>query len=414
MNKKCGVKILHLTKGNMQAVILAAGNSSRVYPLSATRPKPLLKVANKTTIEHNLEQLRGLAREVIIVIGYKEKMIRQYLGRDFKGVKLSYIEQKHRLGTAHALLEAKNRIKGKFLVLYGDDLYNQKDIKKCLKHRCSFLVQRIQDPSQFGVVKIEGKVIKEIVEKPKKFISDLVNVGVYVFDDKIFKVLKNLGKSQRGEYELTDGVNILAGQTKIYYEKANYWHPISYPWNLLEANAFLLNQLKKKTIKGKVEQGAIIKGKVIIDRGTIIKSGTYIEGPVIIGKNCIIGPNCFLRGATAIDDNCHIGQAAEIKNSIIGKAVNIAQFSYIGDSILGEGVNFGAGATTANLRQDGKNIKSMVKGKLIDSGLKELGVIIGDNCKIGVNTFFYPGIKMAPFTRTLPGEVVRKDVESVD
>jgi len=180
----------------------------------------------------------------------------------------------------------------------------------------------------------------------------------------------------------------------------------------LEANEYFLGKMKGRIAPSAIiEQGATLKGEIIAGEGTIIKNGVYIEGPAIIGKNCVIGPNCFIRAATAIGDHSHIGQAVEIKNSIIGDNTNVAHLSYVGDSIIGDNCNLGGGAITANLRHDWKNIKCMIKGELKDTGRQKLGVIMADNCKTGIHTSFYPGVKINPGCMTLPGEIVKRDLE---
>jgi bifunctional UDP-N-acetylglucosamine pyrophosphorylase/glucosamine-1-phosphate N-acetyltransferase len=396
-----------------QVVMLAAGESTRARPLTITKPKPLLKVAGKPIIEHNLEQLRGIAGEVFLIVGYKEEMIKKHLGSKFQGIKINYISQKQRLGTGHALALAEKHIKGSFIAMYGDDLYSGKDIKKCLKHRNCVLAQKRKDIERFGVLLAKGNKVQKIVEKPKSFVSDLVNSGLYVFDKEIFSVLKNIDKSSRQEYELPEAVNLLAQKQAVNCEEVkDFWVSIAYPWDLIEANEVLLSFLKNRASKkARIEKGAVLKGVVAVGEGTLIKSGSYIEGPVKIGKNCLIGPNCYLRPSTTIGDNCHIGQAVEIKNSLIGDNTNAAHLSYVGDSVIGDNCNLGAGTITANLRHDWKNIKSMVKGELKDTGRAKFGIIVADNCKTGIHTSFYPGVKMNPGRMTLPGEIVKQDLE---
>ncbi len=396
----------------MQAVILAAGKSTRTYPLTLTKPKPLLKISNKTIIEHNLEQLEGLADEVIIVVGYKAEMIRKFLGNNFGKIKIKYVIQKKALGNADALRIARKKIRGKFVLIFGDDLYSKQDIKLLLKHDNAILAQKVKDPQCFGVLKTNRGVFCKAVEKPNRFVSDLVNIGCFIFSDSIFDVLDRIKISKRGEYELTDAYNLLTKKEKIkVIQIKDFWIPLTYSWSLLEANKFVLEKIKSKTEKGsKIEKGAILHGEVFIGENTLIKAGSYIEGPVIIGNNCIIGPNCYIRRHTAIGNNCHIGQAVEIKNSIIGDNTNVAHLSYIGDSVIGDDCNLGAGTVIANLRHDGKNIKSKIKGDLIDSERKKLGIIMGDNCKTGVNTSFYPGIKINPTCWTLPGDMIKSDL----
>ncbi|HEX9973993.1 MAG TPA: DapH/DapD/GlmU-related protein, partial [bacterium] len=147
-----------------------------------------------------------------------------------------------------------------------------------------------------------------------------------------------------------------------------------------------------------------------IGENTIVKSGAYIEGPVVIGKNCTIGPNCYIRGCTSIGDNCTIGQSVEIKNSIIMMDTKICHLSYVGDSVVGQGVNLGAGCIMANLRHDGKNVLSMVKGKLFDTKMRKLGAIIADGVKTGASTTFYPGRKIWPGRQTQIGQIVKHDI----
>lgn len=185
---------------------------------------------------------------------------------------------------------------------------------------------------------------------------------------------------------------------------------IRYPWDLLRANELYVSSLTENAIQGEVHPLAVIEGIVHIGPGTRILPGVFIEGNVIIGVNCKIGPNCYIRGHTSIGDNCHIGQSVEIKNCLILPNTNVGHLSYIGDSVLGEKVNLGAGTTTSNLRHDGKNHHSMVHGVLVDTGRRKFGTIIGDHVHTGINTSIYPGRKLWPHTTTRPGQIVQDDL----
>ncbi len=394
----------------MKAVMLAAGKSTRTYPLTLTRPKPLLKVANKTLIEHNLDQLKGLVKEAIIIVGYKREMIQEMLGDTYAGIKISYIIQDEQLGTGHALQLAKKQLDGKFIVMNGDDLFAHEDIKSCIKEEFCVLAKKVKDISRFGAILEEQGNMTELLEKPKKQVSDLANTGLYVFDTSIF--VHELKKSARGELELVDYVRYLIDKGEVVKVKVakNYWFPIGYPWDLLDANSILVESLKRSEIHGNVDKTVTIRGNVVVGKGTNVLAGTYIEGNVIIGEDCKIGPNCYLRGNTSIGDGCHVGQAVEIKNSILGDRSKVPHLSYVGDTVIGNDSNLGAGTITANLRHDGANIKSMVKGDLIDSGRRKFGAIIGDEVHTGINTCIYPGRKLWPRTSTLPGESVKKDL----
>ncbi len=129
----------------------------------------------------------------------------------------------------------------------------------------------------------------------------------------------------------------------------------------------------------------------------------------MVGENPTIGPKCHIRGSTTIGNNCKIG-GVDIKNSIFMDNVNMKNLSFAGDSVLGEGVNFGAGTITANWRHDNKSVLSMVKGSLVNTGRRKLGAIIGDNVHTGVHTSIYPGRKIWPNLSTRPGYIVQKDL----
>jgi len=187
-------------------------------------------------------------------------------------------------------------------------------------------------------------------------------------------------------------INDLNGKIKGYVIKDLFWSDIGLPWHLLDANKFLLNNIKQD-IKGKVEENVQIIGDVRIGKNTLIRSGSYIIGPCYIGENSLIGPNAFIRPFTSIGDDCHIGMS-EIKNSLIFSNTSIPHFNYIGDSIICENVNLGAGTKISNLRFDNNNIKMKINEKLIDSGRRKLGAIIGPNSQTGINSSIMCGKKI--------------------
>ena len=394
----------------MKAVILAAGKSTRAYPLTVNRPKALLKIANRTIIEHNLIQLQGLVDEAVIVIGQNGNGIIRLLGSRFRKIRLKYVRQKKDSGTAHALLAAEKMLPDSFVVLMGDDIYGRNDVKRCIGNEFCVLTKVVRDVSSFGAVKEKNGFLAEIQEKPKGASAGLANVGLYVLDGSIFPFIKKLKKSRRGEYEITEAISTLSKKKKISVEKAGFWFPVTYPWSLLDANEAILRNVSGKA-NCRTEKGATIKGKVIVGKGTLIRSGAYVEGPVIIGKNCDIGPNCYIRPCTSIGDNCRIGNSVEIKNSIIMDNSSVGHLSYVGDSLIGENVNLGAGFIVANLRHDDSDVKSMVKKELVSTGRKKFGTAIGDGTKTGIRTSVYPGRKLWPGKTTLPGEIVKEDVE---
>lgn len=398
----------------MKAVILAAGKSTRTHPLTLTRPKPLLPIANKPILAHQLDSLAGLVTEAILVVGFMKDMILERMGTAYGDIALQYVPQEEQMGTGHALLQCAGKLDGPFLVLNGDDLFDPGDLKALSEIRQGGLAKKVDDPSQFGIYETDdaGRLIR-IVEKPSKPVSNLANIGAYKFEAAVFETLESLGKSERGEIELTSAIQTLAdrGQFSVV-EAKGYWFPIGFPWNMLDANTYFLDNFLTEDIQGEVSPAAHLNGIVAIGRGTVIRPGVVIDGPAIIGDNCRIGPNAWIRPHTAIGNGCNAGQGTEIKASILLDGARVPHLSYIGDSVLGENVNIACGTVTANFRHDEGNHRSMVKGELVDTGRRKLGAILGDGVHTGINTSIYPGRKLWPGTSTLPGEVVERDIET--
>jgi UDP-N-acetylglucosamine diphosphorylase / glucose-1-phosphate thymidylyltransferase / UDP-N-acetylgalactosamine diphosphorylase / glucosamine-1-phosphate N-acetyltransferase / galactosamine-1-phosphate N-acetyltransferase len=186
---------------------------------------------------------------------------------------------------------------------------------------------------------------------------------------------------------------------------------IVYPWDLLRVHEDLMGEMRESVVLGSLSDRAVVEGFLVLGEGSRILPGVFIEGNAIIGRNCKVGPNCYLRGHTAIGDDCHVGQAVEIKNSILMNRVGMGHLSYCGDSIVGEGTNFGAGTITANYRHDGKPHRSMVGNELVNTKRLKFGAIIGDDVHFGIHTGIYPGRKIWPHLSTRPGTMVQQDLK---
>lgn len=396
----------------MKAVVLAAGEGTRMRPLTSALPKVMLPVANKPMLEHIVEAaIEAGIGGFVFITGYHEETIREYFGNGKeRGITIDYVQQVEQLGTANAIACAKEHVKDRFIVLNGDVLVSSSHIRKLTERKedAVITVKHVDNPSDFGVIETSGNNVSRIIEKPEKPSTDLANAGIYLFSESIFELIEKTPLSPREEYEITDSLQILIdSDANVGYEiLEEEWIDIGRPWDLLDANAVLLEGMKP-VMSGLVEPNATLIGDVSVGEGTLIRNGAYIIGPVVIGKDCDIGPNCFIRPSTTIGNGVHIGNAVEVKNSIIMEGTKIGHLAYMGDSIIGRKCNFGAGTKVANLRHDGKNIKVNVKGKRTDSGRRKLGVIMGDNVHTGINTSINVGTVMESGSYTEPGEVVR-------
>ncbi|WP_440952631.1 bifunctional sugar-1-phosphate nucleotidylyltransferase/acetyltransferase [Methanococcoides sp. FTZ1] len=396
----------------MKAVILAAGEGTRMRPLTSSLPKVMLPIGNKPILEHIVDAAIEAGIEgFVFITGYREETIKEYFGSGEKwGVPIEHVHQEEQLGTANAIGCAKGHVEGSFIVLNGDVLVSPDHIKKMAGrlNDAVITVKKVENPSEFGVIETEGDKVSKIIEKPENPPTDLANAGIYLFGEEIFELIERTPLSPRREYEITDTLQMLIDSSdNVGYELLeDEWIDVGRPWDLLDANKVLLEEIRPE-ISGLVEPNATLIGDVSVGEGTLIRNGAYIIGPVVIGKDCDIGPNCFIRPSTSIGNNVHIGNAVEVKNSIIMDDTKIGHLTYIGDSIIGRKCNFGAGTKVANLRHDGKNIKVNIKGKRTDSGRRKLGVIMGDDVHTGINSSINVGTVMESGSFTGPGEVVR-------
>jgi UDP-N-acetylglucosamine diphosphorylase/glucosamine-1-phosphate N-acetyltransferase len=291
------------------------------------------------------------------------------------------------------------------LIVNGDLYFEKSAIKDILKHENAVLGVYKENAEPYGLL-IGDRHLKEIREKVPKS-SGLVNAGIYVFHREIFDYIKKVDLSPRGEIEFTDAVNLFARENKVEIVRYDgLWLDIGMPWHLLDASKAYLENMECNN-EGEIEENVVIKGKVCIGEGTRVLSGTYIEGPVLIGKNCKIGPNAYIRPYTIIGDNCHVGNSCEVKASIIMNGAKVPHFNYVGDSILGENCNLGAGTKIANLRLDERSIKVPVKGRIVDTGRRKLGVIMGDNVHTGINVSIDVGTMIGSNVGIAPGARVK-------
>ncbi len=388
----------------MKAVILAAGEGSRMRPLTYTRPKVMMPLANKPILEHLLiEAIKGGIKEFLFIVGYHDEQVREYFGSGKKWkVSIDYSSQRRQLGTADAIREVAGLLDGNFLMLNGDVIVKAKDIRSLAKSSdITISVFEVEDTKGLGVIGLKQNKVVRIYEKVEKAPSHLANAGLYLFTPAIFDAIAQTPKSARGEYEITDSLQLLIDQGHdVFGQKIGYWLDLSYPWDLLRANETLMAEMVAENL-GEVEENVVMKGAVSIGKGTIVRSGSYIIGPVLIGQKCDIGPNCFIRPCTSIGNDCRIGGAVEIKNSIIMSHSNVPHHNYVGDSIIGEGCNLGAGTKIANLRLDQKDI--WVAGR--NTKRRKLGAIIGDRVETGINASINVGTMIGNDTHIGPGAI---------
>jgi len=403
----------------LKAIILAAGNGVRLRPITETRPKPLLPILCKPLLDWHLERLAGLGviDEVVIVAEYMMDVLKSHVEGMNLGLKTRFVKQGEPKGTGDAVIKGVEGLdpSDEVLIVYSDVFTTVNVLAQLVETSGNaIVVAEVDNPRDYGVIVGENNYFKAVLEKPENPPSRLVNAGIYKL--RVRDILENsdIPLSPRGELEFTDVLNNMSRRgvsIRILSLPRESWIDIGKPWHVLEANKMALKSLKTD-IRGRIVEPVYIRGEVYLGENSIINPFTVIEGPVYIDRDAEIGPNARIRPWTVICRGSRIGFSVEVKESVILENVHAHHLSYIGDSIICENVNLGAGTITANLRFDESTVKMLVKNQVEDTGRRKMGAVIGANVKTGVNVSIMPGVKIGCNSWIMPGTVVYRDVPS--
>jgi UDP-N-acetylglucosamine diphosphorylase/glucosamine-1-phosphate N-acetyltransferase len=388
----------------MKAVILAAGKGSKLNPFSNTRPIPMVSIAGKALLDNSLFQLKKAGiNDVYIIVGHHKEMIQDFVAeKSDSGMNIHCLEQKNNGGIGDAVLTVKGKISpGEyFLLIYGDTLTDENIYSKTQQSFHSFkcpVASICLPPSNesFGNVFLNAQMkINKIVEKPKgNNFGNYVLSGVFVLPESFFGLLE---KSKRS---MEKALKALAKEGELMASMwENEWLDIVYPWEILKANRIILDSWNESSIAKSaiMESNVTMQGVVNIEEGVVIKAGAVLEGPCSIGKGSYVGNNSLIRSYTSLGNNCSIGYGVELKNCVVLDNSGIGRLSFVGDSVIGENVDIGAGCMTVNRNLGWEKVQIKNGKTVLPSGLKKLGAFIGDNVIIGAGNTIQPGTVISP------------------
>ena len=310
----------------MKGIILHGGHGTRLRPLTHVGPKQLIPVANKPISQYVLEDLREAGiTDIAIVLGdvYPEK-VKEYYGNggDF-GVRLTYVYQAKPAGIAHAVGLCEDFVgDSSFVVYLGDNLLKGGIKSLVQKFESSdadamVLLCEVKNPERFGVARFENGRLVQLVEKPKQPPSNYALTGIYFFRPIIFEMIKRLKPSWRGELEITEAIQMLIenGYKVEHNFVKGWWKDTGSPEDVLEANRLVLDELEAK-IEGKIEEGASVQGRVVLEKDSVVKRGALIRGPAIVGEGSVIEHGAYVGPYTSIGRKVEL-KGGEIENSII-------------------------------------------------------------------------------------------------
>ncbi len=394
-----------MLKDKSIAVILAAGEGSRLRPFTHETPKGMLPVLNRPILEHILMALKDAGiKNVVMVVGYKKDRIKSYFKNGGKwGLSIKYANQRKQLGTLHALKQSKSKAQSysNILVLPGDNLVEGTDISNLLSSGVnSALITESETPSKYGVCVLKNKVLEDIIEKPDvaelPSLPNTISTGIYFLAKEKYDQLVSLVSD--GVYKMTGGIDemISGNDIELSAVKSKTWVDIVYPWDMAAVNLVALRKVAPSSA-GTVEKGVNIRGRVLIGSGSLARSGAYLEGPTVCGRGCDIGPGSYI-GSSVIGDNTTVGSNTVVRSSVIMEDTYIGPGCTIENSVIGPGVSVGSNVSVYR----GRGVYNVNEEFF---PLEDIGSVVGPDSKIGANTVISPGsilgadVEIAPLKR---------------
>lgn len=394
----------------MRTFLLLAGRSTRFWPLTE---KTLFPICGKTILEHQVERLQKAGCTDIVLVGGAHNLEEtRTIFPDMPTVEQEDLE----LGMRGAMLSIlKAYPSDPLFIVSGNDVVNPSIYKTLLSSTedGAILAYQIEQYFPGGYLTIDGDRATGIIEKPGEGNepSNLINLVAHIHRDPqaLYDALQDIDESTDDGYEQA----LAKLFTSHTYKAVSYsgpWQAVKYPWNILDLCEMLLEEIVEPYIhpSAEIANSAEIIGNVVIEEGVRVLHNAVIRGPAYIGKNAIVANNALVRNAS-IGENSIIGFTTEIKSSVLHSDV-WTHMNYIGDSVIGKNVSFGAGTATGNLRLDEKEISSEVKGEKVGTGKTKFGTIIGNNCRIGIHVSINPGIKIGSDTFIGSKALIEKDV----
>ncbi|MEA2004195.1 MAG: bifunctional sugar-1-phosphate nucleotidylyltransferase/acetyltransferase [archaeon] len=405
----------------MQAVILAAGESSRFRPLSEGKHKSLLQILGKSILQRTVESLGKAGIKEIIIVESSGSDIDKCLGDGSSfGLDLKYVVQEDAKGMGDAVLQAEKYITGPFIVLNAHHFEISEPLGSMIEKFNSgdagmvLLGRKTDMPEKYGIVAIDkdvGDRVVNVVEKPAKGEepSDLRLIGMYLLPRDFFDYYRRVKVHQ---YAFEDALKLYMTENDARIVITDMETPtLKYPWDLFGILDITFSNMEPHISESaKIDPSAKIEGKVYIGENTRIFENAVIKGPCHIGDNCVIGNNSFVRNS-AVEDNVIIGANAEVARSIFMKDTHIHS-GFFGDTILGENCRVGAGMITGNVRINRGEIKPVVKGEPVITNMTSLGAVVGHNTRFGIHACVMPGVIVGSNCVVGPNTVVMGNLDS--
>ncbi len=395
------------------AIVLAAGESSRTWPLNYHKHKSMVKIGGKTLLERTIQNVSRYVDDVVVVVSPRDTSL-------FKGNDVRIAIQPIPKSTADAVIRGYDVAPDydEYVILNAYHAFSEDILKQIMNIEGNVLsITPTQNPSRYGIVEIKNKEIKKIVEKPKKGEepSNLRVIGIYKLAKDFLEFLKTKDVDEGDALEKT--LSEYANFSQLRYVKIGE-PPLSlkYSWQYLDFVKVFLNNLEKSFVDSSavIAKTAVIddsEGKVVIEKDAKVMDYAVIKGPAYIGKGAIIGTHTLVR-MSSVESNAIIGAHSEVVRSLIGSDTHLHR-SYVGDSVIDDDVKIGAGFVAANRLLSRKEVYVELQGNIIKTERTSLGCVIGKGTVIGVQSSTMPGTLIAPNLKIKPHSMLKGSIYEI-
>jgi len=375
------------------AVVLAAGEGTRLRPLTRNRPKPMLPAANRPILEYVLDTLVDSGvEEICLVVGYKRDRVQDHFGPTYRGVSLTYVHQEKQLGSGHALLAARETASGPVLVLNGDRIIETAAVEEVMRAyerhgEPTLAVIERPDTTQYGAVSLADGHIAELVEKPESDEFRLINAGVYAFGPEIFDAIEATPRRD-GELALTDTISRLVEEGPVRGVRTDgLWADATYPWDLLTVADELL-------ARGRVEEPERAAGVWVADSARVHDRAT-LQPPIVVGADCEVAAGAVVGPGVALGRNVTVGPNATVEGSVLDTDTRVDAGSTLRDCVTGQDCHLGTATTVpggpAEVRIDDRVFTDQRLGAVFADRVHAVGdascvpgTLVGPDVRLGV------------------------------
>jgi glucose-1-phosphate thymidylyltransferase len=370
------------------AVVLAAGEGTRLRPLTRNRPKHMLPAANRPILEHVLDALvdAGIDR-IAVVVGYHRERVQEYFGPTHRDVPLEYVVQAKQLGSGHALLQARDVVDGPLVVVNGDRIIEAGSVSQIVdasesdESPAAMAYIERRNAHQYGAVTVQDRHVEEIVEKPEIDAYRLINAGIYAFDPGVFDEIEATER-HAGELGLPDTITRLIERDRVRAVKVGgLWVDATFPWDLLEVASEVL-------ARGRVHEPPTRDG-VWIDHDAQVSTDALIQPPVVVGADCEVGAGAVLGPDTALGRNVTVGPNVTVQRAVLDDDTRVDAGSTLIDAVIGQDVHVGAGVVVPGGPGDVR------VGREIHED-QRLGAVLADRARAEGAVSFAPGTLVGP------------------